>query len=324
MDARIIKYFEGELTFTERVGLLKDAENDSALRSDLLNAQNVHGIFLLSDANAGDRQEAERQYRRFMFGRNRKKILQMTWQYVGYAAAIALLVVLTLKLHNSTAPAQSETVAVNQELYVPAGQRARITLPDGSTAWLNAGSTLRYPSIFGSERNVSLTGEAWFEVAHNPERPFIVNASDILDITALGTKFNVSSYPKADEMSTALTEGSVKVSKHGSPNSAVVLQPGEQAILGNGTFRVEAIDNDMLLWKDGIYTFKGEMLGKIIEKLELYYDVEIVVNDPRILKRPYTGKFRQRDGAMEILRIISKIHHFRIRQNEEMNKITLY
>jgi len=82
-------------------------------------------------------------------------------------------------------------------------------------------------------------------------------------------------------------------------------------------------DKDKLLWKDGIYSFKKERMSAIIKKLELYYDVEIIVKDTAIYNYEYTGKFRQRDGVAEILRIIQKIHQFKIYQNEELNRITL-
>ena len=78
------------------------------------------------------------------------------------------------------------------------------------------------------------------------------------------------------------------------------------------------------MWKDGIYNFKSERLESILKKLELYYDVKIVVKSPEILSYRYTGKFRQRDGVVEILRIIQKIHHFKMSENDERNIVTLY
>jgi len=83
------------------------------------------------------------------------------------------------------------------------------------------------------------------------------------------------------------------------------------------------MDPDELLWREGIYTFKRQKLGRIIEKLELYYDVKIVVKDPEILDYEYVGKFRQRDGVMEILHLIQRIHNFKIKKNDELNQIVL-
>jgi ferric-dicitrate binding protein FerR (iron transport regulator) len=321
MDERIVKYFDGELSGDERIGLLREAEANPVLRKDLLAAQNVRGIFSLS-ADAGETAEVEKQYRRFVRACRRAKLYRLAGRAAGYAAAVALLVFATWKITLTTVSHPAEApVAVRQELYVPAGQRARITLSDGSTVWLNAGSTLRYPSVFSGERRVDLTGEAFFDVAHDPGKPFVVSTAS-LEITALGTQFNVYSYPDAEYASASLIDGSVKVRMQGKRNDTV-LKLNQELICANGQLRLKEVDNDLLLWKEGIYTFKGQNLEKIIGKLELYYDVDIVVTNPQILRYRYTGKFRQRDGAMEILRIIQKIHRFKIRRDEDLNRITL-
>ncbi|MDR1120669.1 MAG: FecR domain-containing protein [Dysgonamonadaceae bacterium] len=320
MDERIIKYFDGELSEDERIRLLRESEVNIALREELLEVQNVRGVFLFSADDAGQA-EGERQYRCFMRLRRRTKLFRMGGRVASYAAAVALLIFITWQTTLLTIPKSTEQAVVRQELYTPAGQRARIILPDGSTAWLNAGSTLHYPSVFEGERRVSLTGEAFFDVAHDASKPFIV-ATGSLEITALGTQFNVSGYPDAEYMSASLVDGSIEIRTLGNPNKTL-LKPNQQANYAKGQFRIEDLDKDQLLWKEGIYVFKGQSLEKIIGKLELYYDVEIVVTNPQILRYRYTGKFRQRDGAMEILRIIQKIHRFKIHRDEESNRITL-
>jgi ferric-dicitrate binding protein FerR (iron transport regulator) len=321
MDERIIKYFDGELSKDERIGLLREAEGDPVLRKELLETQNVRGLLSLA-ANVAAKEEAERQYRRLIRTCRRAKVYRLAGRAAGYAAAVALLVFFTWKITLATVPLPAEeAVAGQQELYAPAGQRARITLPDGSTVWLNAGSTLRYPSVFNGERRVDLTGEAFFEVAHDPGKPFVVSTAR-LEITALGTQFNVFSYPGAACASASLVEGSVKVHMQGQRNDTE-LKPNQALVCANGQLYLEEVDKDQLLWKEGIYTFKEQSLEEIIGKLELYYDVDIEVTNPQILRYRYTGKFRQRDGAMEILRIIRKIHHFKIHRDEASNRITL-
>ncbi|MDR1407289.1 MAG: DUF4974 domain-containing protein [Tannerella sp.] len=320
MDERIVKYFDGELSEDERICLLREAEKEPALRKELLTAQNVRGVFSLSAAGAGEA-EGETRYRYFMRMYRRAKLFRLSGRVASYAAVVALLVFVTWRIARSTMSEPVAQAAVWQELYAPAGQRARLTLPDGSTVWLNAGSTLRYPSVFTGTRKVNLTGEAFFDVAHDAGKPFVVAAAS-LEITALGTQFNVYSYPDAEYASTSLVDGSVEVRSPGKPDGTVLI-PNQQLVYAGGQFRMEDIDKDQLLWKEGIYTFKGQNLENIIRKLELYYDVEIVVTNPRILHYRYTGKFRQRDGAMEILRIIQKIHRFKISKDEEMNRITL-
>ena len=132
------------------------------------------------------------------------------------------------------------------------------------------------------------------------------------------------SFPKSSVQHTILVDGMVKIYKSGSEPDGIVLTPNHQLFYENGSFRLEAFnDNDVLLWKEGIYSFKNERLDAIINKLELYFDVDIIIKSPSILKKEYTGKFRQKDGVMEILRIIRKIHPFKIEKNDELNQITL-
>ena len=125
---------------------------------------------------------------------------------------------------------------VTQKLSVPAGQRAHIVLPDGSKVWVNAGSTLTYPSIFGEERRVKLNGEAFFEVAKGT-LPFIVSTGKV-DIKALGTQFNVFNYP-SEELTVALLEGSVRVYHPEQEQQGVLLSPEQQlTATANGRFLV--------------------------------------------------------------------------------------
>ena len=144
-------------------------------------------------------------------------------------------------------------------------------------------------------------------------------------VRVLGTQFNVFCYPDAGLISTSLIEGSVKVYHPEDEANGVVLKPNQQLVYDRQSFQTIQMKNeDDLLWKDGIYNFKSERLESILKKLELYYDVKIVVKSPEILSYRYTGKFRQRDGVVEILRIIQKIHHFKMSENDERNIVTLY
>jgi ferric-dicitrate binding protein FerR (iron transport regulator) len=170
---------------------------------------------------------------------------------------------------------------------------------------------------------VTVSGEAYFDVAENSRKPFIVSTQN-MEMKVLGTQFNVYSYPGAGCIKTDLIEGSLMVYSKESPNTSVTLKPDEQIVVKNGKMSLRKIQNsDYFLWKDGIYTFENERLLDIIEKLQLYYDVKIVVKDPEIFNVRYTGKFRQRDGIDEILRIIQKIQRFNVQKDTENNVITI-
>ncbi|MDR2968066.1 MAG: FecR domain-containing protein [Tannerellaceae bacterium] len=322
MNERIIKYFLGELSAEERIDLLEKRETDKETKDDFAVMQNIRAITHLS-SDCTERGEGERKYVQIEKNIRRKKIKLTIRKIASYAAVIAMTFVLTRIFMNEPEVAVPDMICAMQELHVPAGQRARITLPDGSAVWLNAGSNLTYPSVFEGERRVTLSGEGFFEVAKDEKKPFIVVAGET-EIKALGTQFNVYNYRKADMLSTTLTEGSVKIYTAGKEKAAHILEPNQRLIVKNGIFKLKkSIDKDELLWKEGIYSFKKERMRDIIKKLELYFDVEIEVKNPRIPDYEYTGKFRQRDGVLEILRIIQKIHHFRIKSNEDLSRITL-
>ena len=167
-----------------------------------------------------------------------------------------------------------------------------------------------------------MSGEGFFNVSKNEKVPFIVSTRTI-DVKALGTQFNVFSYPESNYTGVYLQEGSVKAYFPSSEAEGVILSPEQYLVQKGKQLVLSTMDPDELLWREGIYTFKRQKLGRIIEKLELYYDVKIVVKDPEILDYEYVGKFRQRDGVMEILHLIQRIHNFKIKKNDELNQIIL-
>lgn len=323
MDERINKYFQDELKDSERVELLQDVMHDEELRKQVVEYQNIYTLIGLSPQGA-DKDTGRLSLQQFL--KKQRRIIRKKYliRSLGYAAAVAVLAMTVWTAAVNYTDKPDDYIAEQQEFFVPAGQRARLKLPDGTFVWLNAGSVLTYPSVFGKERKVHLQGEGFFDVAKNLESPFIVSAGS-LNIRALGTQFNVYCYPDAGLISTSLIEGSVKVYHPEDEAHGVVLKPNQQLIYNQRSFQTIQMQNeDDLLWKVGIYNFKSERLESILKKLELYYDVKIVVKNPEILSYRYTGKFRQRDGVVEILRIIQKIHLFKISENDERSIVTLY
>lgn len=318
MDEQIHNYFQGKLTPAEQNRLLHQIENDASLRAQYTAWQNTYALLDLIPGK-DDYQKGENSYTAFI-GVKKKRTLRLS-SLIKYAAALALVVVSTWWITNTTI--QHQLSSEINTLYVPAGQRARLTLQDGTTVWLNAKSQLTYPSRFSEDkREVSLVGEAFFDVSKNPSAPFTVSIKDVT-VTVLGTEFNVLGYSETDYIQTSLLEGSIIVHSDHS-NKTVMLSPDQEVIIQNGLMNVTDIkQHAYFLWKDGIYSFEREKFGKIINKLELYYDTRIIVKDKEILDFIYTGKFRQQDGIDEILRIIQKIHNFKIDRDRENNIITL-
>lgn len=320
MDHRIIKYYAGELSKEERKALLQEAFSNQELKKEMMACQHLQSLAGLHPQEK-DEFIGKNSLKSFMETRKAEKRKRLFLYFARYAAIIMVCIASTWWITYSSVHTDTKQIA-SQELSVPAGQRAHIVLPDGSKAWVNAGSTLSYPSVFDKERRVRLTGEAFFEVAKGA-LPFIVSTGKV-DVKALGTQFNVFNYP-TERLAVALLEGSVRVYHPDQEQQGVLLCPGQQLTEeADGRFHVGDITQDPIIWKDGLYAFNGEKLKDILKKLELYYDVRIIVKNTSILEYEYTGKFRQRDGVMEVLRIIQKIHPFNIRQNEETNEITLY
>lgn len=323
MDDRILTYFTGELNSSERLELLKCIEADELLKLEFVRVQNIRALSYLSRL-ANNESEGRRSFRNFIRRCRSKRQHETTYTLLQYAAvAVALIVSTFFVTRHFFGNVENLENDINT-LYVPAGQRAQITLQDGTKVWLNAQSTLTYPSHFSKKkRNVEIVGEAFFDVAGDKKKPFIVSTRNI-DMKVLGTQFNVYSYPDAGWIRTSLVEGSLRIYKSGNENRAVTLKPNEQVTIQGNKMTVRTIVHpDHLLWKEGIYAFQNERLIDILEKLQLYYDVKIIVKDPEIFNVRYTGKFRQRDGIDEILRIIQKIRKFNIEKDTETNTITL-
>jgi len=164
----------------------------------------------------------------------------------------------------------------------PRGRQFRLTLPDGTQVWLNAASSVRYPTVFsGKERKVEVTGEAYFEVVKNPAVPFRVSINNKAEIEVLGTHFNVNAYENEQSVATTLLEGSVRVAANRSGAKDVILQPGQQAQLSNAnTTEIKVVKNanteKAIAWKNGLFYFDGATLAEIMRQMERWYDIEVV------------------------------------------------
>lgn len=325
MDERIEKYFNEELSSTERLQFLRDVGSDETLKKQFAACQNSYALLNLSP-HLENRNTGKLKYDRFVHLKRNRTLRKRWLNRLGYAAATLILVVSSSLLTSryirdkKTGPEASEV----NTLYTPAGQRARLVLHDGTEVWLNASSRLDYPARFtGKERRVTVEGEAFFNVAKDPSRPFIVSAGEV-DMKVLGTRFNVYSYPETGYVQTSLLEGSVRIYFPGKEKEGVVLKPNQQVTAARGKMTVEPIRlNEHFLWRDGVYAFEDEPLIDILKKMELYYDVKILVKDTSLFKETYTGKFRQRDSLDDVFRVLQNIRKFHVRKNAENNVITL-
>lgn len=157
-------------------------------------------------------------------------------------------------------------------LKTPRGGQYHITLSDGTKVWLNSGSSLEYPVEFSGNREVKLSGEAYFEVYHDPKHPFLVN-TDIQQIKVLGTRFNIRAYD--DKQYTTLVQGSVEVKANGS-TSTMRMKPNEQAIIHNHSFSIQKVDAlDFVAWREGLIISGSITIFDLSKEIERWWDVDI-------------------------------------------------
>lgn len=197
---------------------------------------------------------------------------------------------------------QDQNVIYNT-LSVPYGKRFKLKLSDGTVVSLNSGTTFRYPEQFGvnGNRNVYLTGEAFFEVAKDKMHPFIVHANQAA-IEVLGTKFNVSAYPENPSVNGTLIEGSIKMSEAANPTNAVLLEPNQMATWQNNTKKIVVKEVDAAFytaWTKGELAFKDTPFSTIAKIIQRTYDVEIVNENSDLARQNFTGTIKISESSVE-------------------------
>jgi transmembrane sensor len=217
------------------------------------------------------------------------------------AAAVIIIPVLAFLFYmvseNGKLKNQFATVSVDSlEVIAPVGSRTVVELSDGSVVHLNYGSRMKYPQNFwGETRGVTLTGEAYFEVAHNPDKPFVVSTG-LIDVKAVGTIFNVNAYPENNDIATTLVEGKVlveKIQNNGNVETLKELLPGQHVTFAKSTGTVKTNKERIekyIAWKDGMLVFDNEPIDQVAQRLSRMFNVEIQVDD-KLDKYKYTVTF---------------------------------
>ncbi len=195
-------------------------------------------------------------------------------------------------------------------LTTPLGGQYKLVLPDGSKAWLNAGSTLKFPNAFdGGRRSVEMTGEVYFEIAKDPAKPFVVTAKNTgnrkeTEIKVLGTHFNISSYADEPQLKTTLLEGSVEIKRESMTKR---LKPGQQASIGQGSkdqgISIKDVDTRAAVaWKDGRFEF-NDNIKDIMRQIARWYDVDVQYEGD-IEDKSFAGSIPRENNVSEVLRVL--------------------
>lgn len=315
---KLHKFFEGIASSEEKedVRLWLEASEDNL--KELLREREFFDAMILSDKIGETTSRAHLK----------KKQIKQYLIELGKIAAVVFIALFastlwyTKKMDKQLEQLNQYQAAVNV-ISVPAGQRANIQLSDGTNVWLNARTTMTYPSFFtDSIRQIKLDGEAYFEVEYNAEKPFIVHTNRH-DIEVLGTSFNVDAYSNAPGFETALMDGAVLITSLESCQQ-IKLSPGYKVKEVNGVLLSSVIDDyDIYRWKEGLICFKNLNFIDLMKKFEKCYGIRIVVENCRLKNKVFGGKFRISDGIDNALRIMQKEGKYTFERNRDEDVVLI-
>ncbi|MBC5632768.1 FecR family protein [Parabacteroides hominis] len=307
MDRKVLhRFFAGTASFEEEEAVCDWVDASDKNREELIRERKYFDVLLLHKAkNSSMAQSGRRFSLPFVIGESLK-----------IAAAISVLVVSALYIYNNMAK-PAPVLAMNK-IVVPPGQRANLTLSDGTNVWLNACSELAYPASFTEEsRSVSLKGEAYFDVSKDAEHPFIVQTNQC-DIKVLGTKFNVQADESDCEFSAALLEGSIELTNKMNPGPSILLAPMQKAEWTGGKMVVDSIRNlDNYRWKEGLICFEDIRFADLMKRFEKTYDIRIVIRNKSLHDYKCSGKCRVSDGVDFILQVLQRSTRFTFSRNDD-------
>lgn len=250
-------------------------------------------------------------------------------------AAILLVPVLFAALWHFLKPEPvAEQLAdrtVTSSIYAPMGSRVSFTLPDGTSGFLNSGSTLTYSIPFANNRSVDLQGEAWFDVVHDERHPFEIGAGTSA-VRVLGTSFNVSAYENENYIEIVLAEGSIEFRANHS-SSYILLIPDERMVYNGESINIEKTDPSKYKgWTEGKLIFRGDNMADVARRLERWYNIEVEVADVTLNDYIFRATFDD-DSLNEVLRLLSMTSpiHYIITPRQTLSdgswkkeKVTLY
>lgn len=272
----------------------------------------------LSSANS---QHIKELYHKIELRIRRKHLRNILFRVAAVLIPFVVILLVTLKLDNTvnlfSAPEYIEA-------YSPKGKRMQVIFQDGTIAYLNADTKLRYPVKFGiSERNVYLEGEAYFVVTPNKQRPFTVDINNV-EVKVLGTSFNVNAYKGEEKIYVALDEGRVSIEAN---RHDYMLQPNEKLIYNRQTQTAEIIKNantkQVSLWKNDIISLQDAPLSEVIDVLKRWYNVNVEVKDKQAYQYNYTFTTRTNAPLEEVLSELEMISPVHFRTTDQTILVTL-
>lgn len=303
----IMSWFSGLQTDTELRGIYKnywdemtDLEEEEGYSEEEILGRIYHQIKI---------EESKSQARP-----TKRKITHRVITILTRVAAVLFIPLTIFILLNKDRLTSTGSQVAWSEIIAPTGTRTKFSLPDGSTGYLNAGSSLRFATVFkGKSREVTLNGEAYFDVQSDPHKPFVVSGKNIR-VAAYGTSFNVEAYSEDQISKITLVKGNVEV--FGEMNDKIqslgMLAPGEMCVFSNEQSSSEFVRVDVskiTSWKDGKLAFINEPFSEVVKKLNRKYSVNIVIKDERLKDYSYLATFEDEtlDEALKLLKLSAPI-----------------
>lgn len=318
-DELLFKYFSNEASAEEVAQIEQWLEEDPARQSEfdsahyLFNAMILHSDELSKMTTPGALEKTSRK----------SKVRRLVYRYAAAAAAVVIAglsgVFVEREINYNKMTAQTNV------LEVPAGQRMSVTLSDGTQVQLNGNSRIEYPVIFSrKQRNVKLSGEAFFEVKHDERHPFIVETF-ASKVEVLGTRFNVYADEASEYFSTALVDGKVRVTTNDETAVQVVLAPDEMVRFVNNHLVVTKVDAENLIsWTEGYVNLADTDFASLMHRFENVYGVKIVIERETMPEIGYkSGKIRVSEGVNFALKLLQHECKFTYTENYETNTITI-
>ena len=318
-DELLFKYFSNEASAEEVAQIEQWLDEDPARQSEfdsahyLFNAMILHSDELSKMTTPGALEKTSRK----------SKVRRLVYRYAAAAAAVVIAglsgVFVEREINYNKMTAQTNV------LEVPAGQRMSVTLSDGTQVQLNGNSRIEYPVIFSrKQRNVKLSGEAFFEVKHDERHPFIVETF-ASKVEVLGTRFNVYADEASEYFSTALVDGKVKVTTNDETAEQVVLAPDEMVKFVNNHLVVTKVDAENLIsWTEGYVNLADTDFESLMHRFENVYGVKIVIERETMPEIGYkSGKIRVSEGVNFALKLLQHECKFTYTENYETNTITI-
>lgn len=318
-DELLFKYFSNEASAEEVAQIEQWLEEDPARQSEfdsahyLFNAMILHSDELSKMTTPGALEKTSRK----------SKVRRLLYRYAAAAAAVVIAglsgVFVEREINYNKMTAQTNV------LEVPACQRMSVTLSDGTQVQLNGNSRIEYPVIFSrKQRNVKLSGEAFFEVKHDERHPFIVETF-ASKVEVLGTRFNVYADEASEYFSTALVDGKVKVTTNDETAERVVLAPDEMVRFVNNHLVVTKVDAENLIsWTEGYVNLADTDFASLMHRFENVYGVKIVIERETMPEIGYkSGKIRVSEGVNFALKLLQNECDFTYTEDYETNTITI-